>query len=140
MGAGLLNMPIHKPHRRKKKKNALPQPEKSLEDKHSKWEQTHRQADVSMQKFGKRPDSVEKTLNACFLKNVSVVAIYGKGACCPIVCWLSPPFPLLFVHLHTQTLFFLSVEEKSHKKLVHKTKVSIESLIQRGSFLRMKLV
>lgn len=66
VGAGLLNMPIHKPHRQKKKKknNLL------FLNRKNHWrintrserpqEQIHRPADVSMQNSGKRPDSVEK--------------------------------------------------------------------------------
>lgn len=64
--AELLNMPIHKPHRQRKKKKLL------FLNRKNHWriniqsgrpqEQIHRQADVSMQNFGKRPDSVEKTM------------------------------------------------------------------------------
>lgn len=54
-------------------------------------EQVHRQADVSMQNFGKRPDSMEKTLNAFFFFfKFDLITISGRCACNPIVWWFSP--------------------------------------------------
>lgn len=117
VGAGLLNTPIHKPPSTKKTLLLLNWKNHWRINTQSgcPQEQIHSQADVSMQNFGKRPE----TLNVCFLENGSLIAIYRKCACYPMVCWVFFFFAMssTLVYLPSQShpLIFVSFT-KSHNR------------------------
>lgn len=128
VGAGLLNTPIHKPPSTKKTLLLLNWKNHWRINTQSgcPQEQIHSQADVSMQNFGKRPE----TLNVCFLENGSLITIYRKCTCYPMVCWVF----FFFCHEFHSCLFTFTIPPfnfcQFHKiaQPVHKTGVSIELL------------